>query len=153
MFCTECGTKLNEDAKFCTECGAKTKAAQAAEPKMEIELCEICGAKLNEGAEFCTNCGTKTGESGEAPKDANDSKPLPPGSAPYADTPLGWVGEDGQWHVPIPHNIDQEAGDIAFFTITPDRRYAAVSVQDPDIGPGDVVVLPLPPQILSLIHI
>lgn len=149
MFCTECGTNLNEDAKFCTGCGAKTKAAQAAEPKLEIELCENCGAKLNDGAEFCTSCGTKKGESGEAPKDANDSKPLPPGSAPYADAPLGYVGEDGQWHVTIPHNMPKdEEGDFAFFTITPDRRYAAVSVvQDPDVGPGDVIVLPLPPPI------
>lgn len=149
MFCTECGTNLNEDAKFCTGCGAKTKAAQAAEPKLEIELCENCGAKLNEGAEFCTSCGTKKGESGEAPKDANDSKPLPPGSAPYADAPLGYIGEDGQWHVTIPHNMPKdEEGDFAFFTITPDRRYASVAiVQDPDVGPGDVVVLPLPPQI------
>ena len=121
MFCTECGTNLNEDAKFCTGCGAKTKAAQGAEPKLEIELCENCGAKLNEGAEFCTSCGTKKGESGEAPKDANDSKPLPPGSAPYADAPLGYVGEDGQWwHVIIPHNMPKyEEGDFAFafFTI------------------------------------
>jgi len=149
MFCTECGTNLNEDAKFCTGCGAKTKAAEAAEPKIEIELCENCGAKLNEGAEFCTSCGTKKGESGDAPKDTNDSKPLPPGSAPYADTPLGYVGEDGQWYVTIPHNMPphSEEGDFAFWTITPDRRYVPVHVQNPDVGPGDVVVFPLPPEV------
>ena len=61
MFCTKCGTNLNEDAKFYKECGAKTEDENAApleaapaveEPKKEIELCDKCGAKLAEGSDF-----------------------------------------------------------------------------------------------------
>jgi hypothetical protein len=29
MFCSKCGTQLNDDAKFCKECGAKTAAGKA----------------------------------------------------------------------------------------------------------------------------
>lgn len=30
MFCTKCGTQLNDDARFCTKCGAPTEAPAAA---------------------------------------------------------------------------------------------------------------------------
>ena len=156
MFCTKCGTNLNEDAKFYKECGAKTEDENAApleaapaveEPKKEIELCDKCGAKLAEGSDFCGGCGAVE----EAPEDTSDSKALPPGSSEFAGTPLGYIGDDGQWYVTVPYNYSYEdiveLGCIAFFTVTPDRRYVPVCIEDKSVCPGSVVAYPLPPPV------
>jgi hypothetical protein len=52
MFCSNCGTELDEDALFCTNCGTK--------------FCPCCEAELDKDARFCINCGEEV-EEDEAP--------------------------------------------------------------------------------------
>ena len=44
MFCTECGTKLEDGVKFCTECGTKVAVVEA--PKSSKPMCEFCSKQL-----------------------------------------------------------------------------------------------------------
>lgn len=51
MFCPECGTELNNDAKFCRNCGFNIE-------NYEHELiCPSCGNILEPGDRFCVGCG------------------------------------------------------------------------------------------------
>lgn len=52
MFCTECGTTIEDDARFCPECGAVTNADAESGG-----FCTGCGQPLEAGSEFCAHCG------------------------------------------------------------------------------------------------
>ena len=47
--CTNCGEKIEPNAKFCPHCGTK----------QEAKFCTNCGEKLESGAKFCSKCGEK----------------------------------------------------------------------------------------------
>ncbi len=47
-FCTNCGAKINPDAKFCNQCGVKI---------VKELKCPKCGVKVKEEFKFCENCG------------------------------------------------------------------------------------------------
>lgn len=72
VFCTNCGTKLNKEAKFCHKCGTpvgnvlKTNAYQASQvsyPQRTQEYggriikCPNCGANITETTAICPECG------------------------------------------------------------------------------------------------
>lgn len=81
MFCSNCGKRIDDDARFCEHCGMpvfsnlteeklrelheKKTAAQAAPPQAQPEkplgegslLCPSCGRRLPEGSRFCGFCG------------------------------------------------------------------------------------------------
>lgn len=87
MFCTQCGTKLSDQAQFCTGCGTKVGAAtapqapaapievvratpmpsHAAPPREVVEeedvpmptagVCDWCGAPFQAGESSCSRCG------------------------------------------------------------------------------------------------
>ena len=48
MFCSNCGAKVNKNAKFCSECGTKLN-----------NTCPNCGATVKDGAKFCSECGER----------------------------------------------------------------------------------------------
>lgn len=52
-FCSECGEKLNDNAKFCSKCGNKIKKLK----------CVNCDAIIKEDDKFCSKCGNKINES------------------------------------------------------------------------------------------
>ena len=52
MYCTNCGSKLEEDALFCTKCGTHKDSTD------KYLYCENCGSKITEDSAFCTGCGT-----------------------------------------------------------------------------------------------
>lgn len=37
MYCTSCGTRLDESAKFCTACGKPVGVAQLADPAVQLQ--------------------------------------------------------------------------------------------------------------------
>ncbi len=51
MFCTQCGSQLEEAAAFCPKCGSKV-SGPSTKP-----VCVQCGAEVGPGAEFCAKCG------------------------------------------------------------------------------------------------
>ena len=53
-FCTNCGSKIDDEARFCPDCGAKKPAPDAGWD------CD-CG-QTNIKSNFCPNCGKKRGE-------------------------------------------------------------------------------------------
>lgn len=52
MYCTNCGSKLEEDSVFCSKCGTHKDSTD------KYFYCEKCGTKISEDAAFCTECGT-----------------------------------------------------------------------------------------------
>ena len=66
MWCNQCGTQLEQDAKFCHNCGApcdqetqdKTKdSSMEAGSSEAVEHCLKCGAPLFPDEAFCNQCG------------------------------------------------------------------------------------------------
>jgi uncharacterized Zn finger protein (UPF0148 family) len=77
LFCTKCGTQLNEGSVFCSRCGGR--AAPVAEqagavvgqsqetgevypkfrPAATLLFCTRCGTQLTAGSAFCSRCGTR----------------------------------------------------------------------------------------------
>ncbi len=51
MFCKNCGSQLDEDARFCTKCGNKV------ENDLNAKFCVHCGSKLDDDSVFCMKCG------------------------------------------------------------------------------------------------
>ena len=51
MYCTNCGSELDEDAAFCTKCGIKKDSMD------KYLYCENCGVEIAADAAFCTGCG------------------------------------------------------------------------------------------------
>ena len=49
MFCTKCGSKLNNGVKYCTNCGEKIV-------KNDSAYCTVCGGKLNPRNGICMKC-------------------------------------------------------------------------------------------------
>ncbi len=68
MFCSQCGKKLNDDAKFCSSCGTKIvtgniKVEQKAYNKADIKnKCQFCGEILSDGEIKCPSCGNERRE-------------------------------------------------------------------------------------------
>lgn len=74
MFCTKCGTELNDDAIFCSSCGEKvnrienneqsTTESEATEVVADVEICEKCNSvkhklyRMNTymNKNICINC-------------------------------------------------------------------------------------------------
>ena len=56
MFCNNCGSQVNEEAKFCRECGSEVVIDTET---LEGSTCPKCGNLLEENALFCNNCGHK----------------------------------------------------------------------------------------------
>ena len=50
MFCSDCGTEIEDDSRFCSSCGAASTSGPM--------LCSDCGAELTEDAKFCISCGS-----------------------------------------------------------------------------------------------
>jgi len=63
MFCENCGTQINDNARLCPGCGAPQNAApapaQTRQPAAHA-VCHNCGAQLAANAKFCDACGTQT---------------------------------------------------------------------------------------------
>ena len=81
MFCSNCGKRIDDDARFCEHCGmpifsnltedklkllqAQKAAFRAAQKEADSEkplgerglLCPSCGKQLPEGTRFCGFCG------------------------------------------------------------------------------------------------
>ena len=65
MFCSNCGKKLNDDAKFCDACGTKVSKNDESDQKEESEFlsvsemkkCPYCSAQLQYDAITCPACG------------------------------------------------------------------------------------------------
>ncbi|MDY0234984.1 MAG: zinc ribbon domain-containing protein [Gudongella sp.] len=55
--CPSCGTINDTEKKFCSECG--TKLQQEAP---QVRYCGSCGAEVEEGLKFCGECGAKVEE-------------------------------------------------------------------------------------------
>ncbi|MDR1467905.1 MAG: zinc-ribbon domain-containing protein [Spirochaetaceae bacterium] len=63
MFCKECGSPLDEEARFCPNCGTAAGTTQSA-PVIQQPVkncCANCGASFKEGMVFCEQCGAKVG--------------------------------------------------------------------------------------------
>ena len=50
LFCSNCGKKLDADAKFCSGCGKQLSVQNT---------CKNCGRVLKDDENFCPGCGTK----------------------------------------------------------------------------------------------
>lgn len=59
MFCTECGYKVEDDARFCPECGALLGENAGEESS---GFCIGCGRPLDADGGFCSQCGQPVGE-------------------------------------------------------------------------------------------
>ncbi len=57
MYCSKCGTQLEDDVLFCKNCGQKVE-------KLKL-YCRNCGAKLKKGEGKCSKCGSNVEYSGE----------------------------------------------------------------------------------------
>ena len=62
MFCTSCGSPLNDAQKFCATCGAKTKFEIVADAESKNSInkentCKKCHSILKEDSKYCTSCG------------------------------------------------------------------------------------------------
>lgn len=76
MFCTSCGSHVEDGNAFCTTCGAPVSQGTSAS-----NVCTKCGSALAEGSAFCTSCGTPVSEA--APTDKTTILPQPTaGSTP-----------------------------------------------------------------------
>jgi ribosomal protein L40E len=53
MDCTQCGHKLQGDARFCTECGSF---------QGDVASCLQCWHRLPDNAKFCSECGSSQDE-------------------------------------------------------------------------------------------
>lgn len=66
MFCSNCGSQINDEAKFCMQCGTKVLQQVKIESTNSTQFvpakCTSCGANLevnpNQEAAICTHCGT-----------------------------------------------------------------------------------------------
>lgn len=68
MFCPECGSNLKKDLNFCPECGNKLKKEsiycvncgfKLKEDVSNTKFCQNCGEKINKNAEICPHCGVR----------------------------------------------------------------------------------------------
>jgi RNA polymerase subunit RPABC4/transcription elongation factor Spt4 len=65
MYCSECGTQLDDGASFCPECGFEIGSKPEAEtsPK-ETAPCQKCDEEISTEAMKCPNCGWEPTSSG-----------------------------------------------------------------------------------------
>ena len=60
MYCSNCGSKLDDDSKFCKECGTKVEKdnnVDVKKKKKEILKCSSCGEILDSFVVRCPSCG------------------------------------------------------------------------------------------------
>ena len=71
LFCTKCGTQLEQDALFCSRCGAATASQETPNPETKIQellleklpyaergvRCVQCGSVIYRGTLNCPSCG------------------------------------------------------------------------------------------------
>ncbi|MCR4600011.1 MAG: zinc-ribbon domain-containing protein [Acetatifactor sp.] len=88
MFCTNCGTKLDDDVLFCPNCGTKLAKAQepAAEPEKPAEAPKPVEEKPVEAAKP-----VEEEKPAEPEKPAEEVKPAEPAPAPVAPAPVAPV--------------------------------------------------------------
>ena len=55
MYCTKCGTQLDDNVKFCSECGEHLEKVE----EKHIVYCTKCGTPHNNNEKFCCECGEK----------------------------------------------------------------------------------------------
>ena len=65
--CCNCGASLDNDALFCTECGTKVEQSQKSH-------CPSCGAEVDADSTFCTECGKRISRE-PTPTPASQSQP------------------------------------------------------------------------------
>lgn len=53
MFCENCETQIDNDAKFCYSCGNKITMKQP----LDEMTCQNCGKYIDKDTKFCENCG------------------------------------------------------------------------------------------------
>jgi len=79
MYCSNCGTKLDEGARFCGECGSPVIVQEAVEQEIveatealdnPIKTCRKCSFEIEDGARFCGECGTTVNEVDNIPGDS-----------------------------------------------------------------------------------
>ena len=81
MFCTNCGTKIDDGCRFCVSCGQDIEQKVTDDRQKEEEhtitetLCSKCGMKLSDGVKFCIKCGAAVEI--EASPQPVDPKPIP----------------------------------------------------------------------------
>ena len=55
LFCTNCGSKLEQGSAFCENCGTTIEDVSNGD---KSTICAKCGSQLEPGTDFCENCGT-----------------------------------------------------------------------------------------------
>ena len=55
LFCTNCGSKLEQGSAFCENCGTTIEDVSNGD---KSTICAKCGSQLEPGSDFCENCGT-----------------------------------------------------------------------------------------------
>lgn len=58
MFCTNCGSPMNNNQEVCLRCGVKVGTG--------FGFCANCGSRVNPNAEVCLNCGISLRKAGVA---------------------------------------------------------------------------------------
>ncbi len=85
MFCTECGTTLEDDARFCPGCGAVVDADAEGGG-----FCTGCGQPLEAGSGFCAQCGQSV--DGAMREESRERETVP--VAPAAERAQGASGSE-----------------------------------------------------------
>lgn len=62
--CPSCGKGLPPDAVFCTNCGTRLEREEVQEGTADETICSACGHELPPSAVFCTNCGKRLADEG-----------------------------------------------------------------------------------------
>lgn len=106
MFCSQCGTKVEAEARFCTQCGKQITSSASATPVVEATTksvaagtCPNCSASVALDAASCPKCQAVFGEGSAwrvlptggavAPKETPARPPAAGRSADYAPFILG----------------------------------------------------------------
>lgn len=74
MFCTECGNKVEDEARFCPECGAVLGEDTAEE---DSGFCISCGQPLDADSGFCPHCGQPMGEDAHKDEQSREKAAVP----------------------------------------------------------------------------
>ena len=84
MFCSECGTEINNKSNFCYKCGHRLNPeSSAASRGIRAMICERCGSNeliRQENVYVCKICNTKYKVEAEAYSDKNDTTAVCQGS-------------------------------------------------------------------------
>lgn len=55
-YCSNCGTKLQEEFEFCPECGQAVSSEASCVYNRNFNVCKNCGSQMPEGSFYCLNC-------------------------------------------------------------------------------------------------